>query len=300
MSFQITTAFVKQYNANVQLLSQQKGARFRSAVREESQEGKHQFFDQIGATSARKRTERHGDTPLISTPHSRRRVSLIDFDWADLIDDMDKVRMLIDPASSYAINAAYAMGRAADDELIEAFTATAYTGEEGSTPVTFPTTQSIQGDGTVYAAGVGVTLDLNGLLKAKEMLDAAEVDEDIPRYFSCPAKVLSDLLKIEKITSADYATVKALVHGEIDTYLGFKFIRSERLPVDRVTADDGGDDGSCFAWAQNGMLLSLGQNPIGRISERDDKNYSTQVFYSQALGAVRMEEKKVVEVICAI
>jgi hypothetical protein len=126
------------------------------------------------------------------------------------------------------------------------------------------------------------------------------VDESIPRYFSCPAKVLSDLLKIEKITSADYAVVKALVHGEINTYLGFNFIRSERLPVDRVTADDGGDDGSCFAWAQDGMLLSLGQNPIGRISERDDKNYSTQVFYSQALGSVRMEEKKVVEVICAI
>jgi hypothetical protein len=300
MSFHITTSFVKQYNANVALLSQQKGARFRSAVREESQKGKHQFFDQIGATSARKRTERHGDTPLISTPHSRRRVSLADFDWADLIDDMDKVRMLIDPASAYAINAAYAMGRAADDEVINAFTSTAYTGEEGSTPVAFPTSQSIQGDGTDYAAGVGITLALNGLLKAKEMLDAAEVDEDIPRYFACPAKVLSDLLKIEKVTSSDYAAIKALVHGEIDTFLGFKFIRSERLLVDRVTADDGGDDCSCMAWAQNGMLLSLGQNPIGRISERDDKNYSTQVFYSQSLGSVRMEEKKVVEVICAI
>jgi hypothetical protein len=300
MSFEITTAFVKQYNANVQLLSQQRGARLRGAVREESQKGKHQFFDQIGATTARKRTERHGDTPLISTPHSRRRVGLVDFDWADLIDDMDKVRMLIDPASSYAVNAAFAMGRAMDDEVIEAFTATAYTGEEGSTPVTFPTSQSIQGDGTAYAAGAGATLDLNGLLLAKEMLDAAEVDENIPRYFSCPAAVLSDLLKISKITSADYATVKALVRGEIDTYLGFKFIRSERLPVDRVTADGGGDDASCFAWAQDGMLLSLGQNPIGRISERDDKNYSVQVFYSQSLGAVRMEEKKVVEIMCTI
>jgi len=95
MSVEITTAFVKQYSANVALLSQQKGSRFRSAVREESQRGEHGFYDQIGSTTARKRTERHGDTPLISTPHSRRRVSLVDYDWADLIDDMDKVKMLM-------------------------------------------------------------------------------------------------------------------------------------------------------------------------------------------------------------
>ena len=63
MSFEITTAFVQQYRANIQLLSQQKGSRLRSAVREESQVGKNGFYDQIGATTARKRTERHGDTP---------------------------------------------------------------------------------------------------------------------------------------------------------------------------------------------------------------------------------------------
>lgn len=300
MSFEITTAFVKQYSGNVQLLSQQQGSRFRGTVREESQNGKHGFYDQIGATSARKRTERHGDTPLMKTPHSRRRVGLVDFDWADLIDNMDKVRMLIDPTSPYALNAAWAMGRSTDDEIVEGFTKTAYTGEEGSVPVVFPTTQSIQGDGTVYAAGVGVVLTLDGLLKAKEMLDAAEVDENIPRFFSCPAKVLSDLLKIEKITSADYANVKALVHGEIDTYLGFKFVRSERLTLDRVTADGGLNDCSCMAWAQDGMLLAMGENPTGKISERDDKNYSTQVFYSQSLGTTRMEEKKVVEVMCLV
>jgi hypothetical protein len=300
MSFEITTAFVKQYNANIQLLCQQQGSRFRHAVREESQSGKHGFYDQIGATTARKRTERHGDTPLISTPHSRRRVGLVDFDWADLIDDMDKVRMLIDPTSPYALNASWAMGRSADDEIIEGFTKTAYTGEEGSVAVTFPTTQSIQGDGTVYAAGAGETITIDGLLLAKEMLDAAEVDESISRYFSCPAAVLTDLLKIDKVTSSDYAAIKALVHGEINTFLGFEFLRSERLLVDRVTADDGGNDCSCMAWAADGMLLAVGENPTGKISERDDKNYSTQVFYSQSMGTTRMEEKKVVEVMCTI
>ncbi len=289
MSFEITTAFVEQYSGNVQLLSQQRGSRFRSAAREESQVGKNAFYDQIGATTARKRTERHGDTPLISTPHSRRRVALVDYDWADLIDDLDKVRMLIDPQSSYALNASFAMTRAMDDALIEAFTSTAYTGEEGGTSTTFPSAQQIDISGT---------LTLAKLLEAKELLDAAEVDEAIPRYFTCSANVLTDLLDITELTSADYVTVKALVQGEIDTFLGFKFIRSERLPLDRSTTGGGSGDRSCFAWAQDGVLLAVGQNPIGRIEARADKNYSTQVYYSMAIGATRMEEKKIVEVIC--
>jgi hypothetical protein len=289
MSFEITTAFVQQYRSNVQLLSQQKGSKLRGAVREESQTGKNGFYDQIGATTARKRTERHGDTPLISTPHDRRRVSLVDYDWADLIDDMDKIRMLIDPASSYALNAAYAMGRAMDDEIIDGFTCTAYTGEEGDTAVTFPATQQIDISGTITIAY---------LLLAKEMLDAAEVDEDIPRFFLCSANVLSDLLVTTEIKSADYNTVKALVKGEVDTFLGFKFLRSERLPLNRTTTGGGSGDRSCFAWAKDGVLMAVGQNPTAKISERDDKNYSTQVFYSQSIGTTRMEEVKVVEVIC--
>lgn len=289
MSFEITTAFVQQYKANIQLLSQQKGTRFRGAVREEPQTGKNAFYDQIGATTARKRTERHGDTPLISTPHARRRASLVDFDWADLIDDMDKIRMLIDPQSSYALNAAFAMGRATDDEIIDGFTCTAYTGEEGDTAVTFPATQQIDISGTLTIAY---------LLLAKEMLDAAEVDEDIPRFFTLSSNVLSDLLVTTEIKSSDYNTVKALVKGEIDTYLGFKFIRSERLPLDRTTTGGGSGDRSCFAWAKDGVLLAMGQNPTGKVDKRPDKNYSTQVFYSQSLGTTRMEEVKVVEVIC--
>jgi len=289
MSFEITTAFVQQYSGNVALLSQQKGSRLRACVREEPQVGKNAFYDQIGATTARKRTERHGDTPLISTPHSRRRVALVDYDWADLIDDLDKVKMLIDPQSSYAMNAAFAMGRAMDDAVIEAFTSTAYTGEEGGTSITFPSAQQIDISGT---------LTLAYLTQAKETLDAAEVDPETPRYFMLSANVLSDLLQIEKLTSADYATVKALVQGDIDTFMGFKFLRSERLPLDRTTTGGGSGDRSCFAWAQDGLLLAVGQNPIGKIDQRADKNYSTQVYYSMAIGATRMEEAKVVEVIC--
>src|SRR6056300_1752307 len=137
MSNQITTAFVQQYSNNVQMLSQQKGSLLRSAVDVETVVGKNAFFDQVGSALAGKRTTRHADTPQMDTPHARRRVSLVDYEYADLIDNQDKVRMLIDPTSAYAMAAAAAMGRAMDDVIISAALGTAFTGETGSTSTSF-------------------------------------------------------------------------------------------------------------------------------------------------------------------
>ena len=151
MSNQITTAFVEQYSRNVSMLSQQMGSKLRGTVDVESITGKNSFFEQIGVTAAQKKTSRHSDTPQIDTPHDRRRVSLDDYEWADLIDDVDKIRMLIDPTSSYAKAAAAAMGRSMDDVIISAFNAAADTGVSGGTSVALPSTSkfatSNQSDG---------------------------------------------------------------------------------------------------------------------------------------------------------
>ena len=133
MSTEITKAFVEQYSSNIQMLSQQKGSLLRDKVRLESVTGKNAFFDQIGSVTATVRSTRHSNTPQADTPHSRRRVSLADYEFADLIDQQDKVRLLIDPTSSYAQAAAMAMGRAMDDVIIAAATGTAFTGETGAT-----------------------------------------------------------------------------------------------------------------------------------------------------------------------
>jgi len=284
MSVEITTAFVEQYKANVQMLSQQKGSRLSAAVRNESVTGKNAFFEQIGAVSARIRPSRHADTPQLDTPHDRRRVSLTDFDWADLIDDEDKVRMLIDPTSAYATNAAWAMARAKDDEIISAALGNAQTGVSGGTTTALPSSQKI----AVAASG----LTIGKLLNAKEILDGNDVDEDIPRYVALSAEQVSDLLNSTEIKSSDFNTVKALAMGQLDTFLGFKFIRTQRLNT------DGSGDRQVIAWAQDGILLATGKEATSKITERDDKNYATQVFYSMTIGATRMEEKKVVEIAC--
>ena len=87
MSTQITTAFVNQFSANVQMLSQQMGSLLRNAVDTESVNGEKAFFDQVGQAAAVLRTSRHADTPLVETPHTRRMVTMSDYEYADLIDD---------------------------------------------------------------------------------------------------------------------------------------------------------------------------------------------------------------------
>ena len=284
MSVEITTAFVEQYHANVQLLSQQKGSRLSGIVRNETVNGKTAFFEQIGAVSARKRPSRHADTPRMDTPHERRMVTVVDYDWADLIDNEDKVRMLIDPTSSYAMSAAFSMGRAKDDALIEAAVGTAYTGTDGTTAVALPSSQKI-----VHGA-TGLTLAK--LLSAKEILDSADTDPDLERFIGLTAKQVTDLLNTTEIKSSDYNTVKALAQGQIDSFMGFKFIRTERLGT------DGDSNRQVTCWIKDGLLLGVGKDMSTKITERADKNYATQVFNSMTIGATRMEEVKVVEIAC--
>ena len=284
MSVQITTAFVEQYKSNVFHLAQQKGSRLRDACRTETVTGKAHFFERIGASAAQKRTSRHSDTPRVDTPHSRRKVSLDDYDWADLIDQEDKVRMLISPSSEYAQAGAWAMGRAMDDALIAAATGNAFGGVAGGTTVALPS-------GNKVAHG-SAGLNLAKLLSGKEIIDAADVDPEEERYVVCAAGQITDLLNVTQVTSSDFATVKALAQGDIDTFLGFRFIRSERLGQD----SDG--NRQVLMFTKSALGLAIGADVQTRISERDDKNYATQVFLSMSIGATRIEEEKMVEIAC--
>jgi hypothetical protein len=286
MSSQITTAFVEQYSANIQMLSQQMGSLLRDAVRIESIVGKDAYFDQIGKVTAQLKVSRHSDTPQIDTPHSRRRCSLADYEFADLIDQQDKVRLLIDPTSSYAKAAAYAMGRAMDDVIIAAALGTANTGVSGGTAVALPAANI-----TAVGTGGANTMNIAKLALAKQKLDAGDVDPSIKRHIVVSPTEIQDLLNNTTVTSSDFNTVKALVQGEIDSFMGFKFHVSNRL-----TANGAGNT-QCIAFAEDGLLLGIGKDVTARIDERSDKSYATQVYYCQTIGATRMEEAKVISVL---
>jgi hypothetical protein len=307
MSIQITTAFVNQFNAEVFHLSQQKGSRLQGLVRRETQAGEKQFYDILGAAVAKKRLVRHADTPRMDSKHSRRMVTLSDYDWADLLDKPDLDRMLANPVGDYALSAMWAMGRAKDDVVIEAADGVAYAGKEGTSAVVMPNIQKLA---AITGAGAFTDMNVALLRKVKKKFDGNDVDESILRHAAVTSAQVESMLNETEITSADFNTVRALVMGEVNSFMGFDFTRIERLntQVDALLAEvNTGVVGTgttvvghrkALFWAHDGILMATSQDVNTKIDELPTKSYSTQVYVTMGVGGTRMEEKKVVVGLC--
>ena len=290
MSQQVTTHFVQQFTDGITHLAQQKMSRLRMACDIDPKiVGDRAFYDQLGQTAMSKRTSRHGDTEYTDTPHARRMLTLESWDVADLIDSDDKVQVLNDPTNAYSQAFAAAAGRTIDDVVIDALLATASTGQTGTGSETWPTTESpvIEEDFGIAASN----MIIEKMIEAKQQMDGNEVPEE-DRYMVMSANQLGGLLNQAEIQSIDYNTVRALVQGEINTFLGFTIIRSERLNT------NGDGDRQCIAFQKQSIKLGFGINPRGEIDRLPTKRYSTQVFYEMRVGATRMDPYGVVEIQC--
>lgn len=289
MSQQITTAHVQSYGGNVIALYQQEDAKLQGKVKEEPMKAKAHFFDRIEPTAAVLKTVRHGATPIVDTPHSRRMVVMADYEWADLVDPQDELRILIDPKSQYAINAVKALKRAYDDVVIAAFDADAKGGETGADTIVF--TSEDAGDFDFSAAA----LNLTDLVELKLALDNQDVPDE-GRYIIMPPSGFAQLLaepgtstNKPHVSNVDYNSVKALVNGTVNSLLGFEFIRSTRMPASTGT----GTPKKCFAWHRDSMGVAVGMPIKTNVSIRDDLSYATQVYAAMTLGAVRLQGKGV-------
>jgi len=302
MSLQIPVAFVDQFKANILLLSQQKPAKLRGCCRMEPITGDTMYVERIGPKDAQLRGARHGATPISDADHTRRKLSMADYVVpADIIDKPDRLKMLIDPQSVYAQNQVFSLNRQIDDVIITALGGPAYGGHTGATTINnydVGECRLIESDGSVEAAGsdhdatTDTPLSIAKLLTCKQLLDDAEIDEERQRYFLTNPYNINQLLNLTEVKSADYNTVKALAQGKIDTFMGFKFLRSTRLPAD-------GTDTSatcCYAFAQDAIVLAVAEEPTVSIDVRPDMLNSTQVFSTLSIGATRVEGPAVVEI----
>ena len=300
MSLQIPIAFVDQFKANILLLSQQKPAKLRGCCRMESVTGDTMYVERIGPKDAQLRGARHGETPVSDATHTRRKLSMADYIVpADLIDKPDKLKMLIDPQSAYTQNQAFALNRAIDDVIITALGGPAYGGHAGATTINnydVGECRLIESSGVIVAAGsdwsntTETALTIAKLLTCKQLLDDAEIDESRQRYFLTNPYNLNQLLNTTEVKSADYNTVRALAQGQIDTFMGFKFIMSTRLSADDT--DTGAT--KCYAFAQDAIVLAIAEEPNVSVSVRNDLCDSVQVYSTLSIGATRVEGPAVV------
>lgn len=271
--------YAQQYQDNVMQLAQQKGSTLRNLIWTKEANSEKVNFERLASTAAVAKTTRYVDTPNVEMVHDRRTVTLVDFHWSTMHDWTDDVRMLVDPKSSYTESGAWAMGRAIDDNIITAALGNSITGAGAS--IALPSASKIVESGTA-----GMTLAK--ILQAKRLMDAAEVETE-DRFFVLGSRQLEDLLGVTQVTSADYNSIKALVHGEINSFLGFNFVRSERLTI-------ASSKRKCIAFQKKGLGLAIGKDMMTQVDTRPDKSYGWQVYMAWSMQSTRVEEVRVIEV----
>lgn len=293
----IPSHFVTEYASNWEHLAQQKMAKTRECVTVDTVNGKEKKYNQFDTTEMDNVTVRAGDTRISDTNLPARWLRPYPMDKAFLFDEWDDdfLGTVVLPQSESIQAHAYAYNRAVDRTVINAALNVAYTGEIGVTATPLPSSQLVAVNFVETGApGANLGLTIGKLRQAKYLLDAADVDDEDPRFVAITAKSLQDLLRTTEVTSHDYATVKALVDGKVDQFLGFTFrrISNKIVPWDSVT-----DIRTCVAWAKSGIKITDSGKEV-HIDVRADKSHALQIRTVAALGGTRMEESKVVAIYC--
>jgi hypothetical protein len=270
--------YAQAYSQNIMQLAQQKYSKLLSTVYvKPNVRGKTFFQDQIGQWAMEVKGSRNTQTPNNDPVLGRRMGIMVDYHDNRLLDRGDELKSISDPRSAYTIAAAQALGRKIDDVIITAALGTAYSGETGATSVT---------NGNLILA-TAATMTLARIVAVKAQLDAKDVEME-DRFFVCTPAALDSLLNQTAATSSDFASVKALIRGELDTWMGFKWIMSTRLAAISASTLIG------IAYQKYGVCMAMADSPLVRTDERTDLSYSWQVYYELNVGATRLEEDRVV------
>lgn len=294
----LTTAHVRQYGSNVYELAQQKGSVLRNYVTIEEMIGEKRHFERIKPTTAIRVENKYSDTPLIHTDFDRRTVHGVEYAWADMVDWMDNLNLLIDPTSNIVRVGGYALGRIMDDIIISnAFDGVAYEGKDGLDTVQFPETQKIP----VTFGGTGGSsegLTTPKLIEARSRFGNADIDLDDPEnelFIAVTQNQLDDLARSVELGNRDYEAMRDLYEGKTKRFLGFTFVRCGRLPATNVS---GGRNRMCAAWCKSGIVLVVPKEIEMSIDRRADKLNNWQAMGKMKAGATRIEDAKVVQIFC--
>jgi len=273
MAVGISSAFVQLFDAEVKQAYQ--GARALAGVTRERNnvEGNQVKFPKIGKGTATVRVPQTDVTPLNVT-YSQVTATMSDYIAAEYSDIFSQQKVNFDERRELVQVVGNAIGRRMDQLVIDAL-------NSASSPSTVGTD----------IGGTGSNMNLAKLLAAKKALDTKNVPAE-GRCMIIHANGLSALLDETELTSSDFATVKALSTGEIDTFLGFKFITLG----DR---DEGGlplpSTRTCFAFHRDAIGLGIGMNQKSEINYVPEKT-SFLVSSMFSAGAVAIDDDGIVKI----
>jgi hypothetical protein len=239
----VTTAFTKQYEAEVHVAYQRMGSKLRGTIRTKSGIiGTSTTFQKVGKGVAGTKT-RHGVVPVMNVDHSNVECTLYDYyagDWQDKLDDLktniDEHRVIVEAG-------AYALGRKTD-ELIVAVA---------------ETTSNAIGDATT-----GLTRKM--ALDLQDAFGNADVPDDGNRYAIVGWHQWGELMNIDEFSSSDFVGADQLPWpsgGQGKRWLGFLW-----MPFSGLTLS--GSERKCLAYHKSALGHGIGAEITADITWHGD------------------------------
>jgi hypothetical protein len=277
MSVSLSNAFVTLFDAEVKQAYQGKAMLVPAVRQRRGVEGSTVKFPKVGRGVATVRVPQTDVTPL-NVGFSSVTLTLADYNAAEYSDIFSQAKVNFDERQELVQVVAGAMGRRQDQMILDALTAS-------STSLTVA--NSIGGSTT--------NMNVAKLREAKRLLDKGNVPPD-GRHIIIHANGLSNLLSETSVTSSDFNSVKALVQGDINTFLGFQFhVLGDRS--EGGLAIDGSLDRTCFAFHKDAVGYGEGiamRTEINYIAEKTSWLVN-EVF---SAGAVAIDDEGIVKITC--
>lgn len=277
MAIGLSNAFVTLFDAEVKQAYQAKAQLIAAVRQRRGVEGSTAKFPKVGKGVATLRIPQTDVTPL-NVDFSQVTATMEDWNAAEYSDIFMQQKVNFDERQELVQVVANAIGRRQDQLIIDALNASG-------------TSLTVDND----IGGADSNLNVAKLREAKKLLDKNNVPPQ-DRHVVIHANSLASLLSETAVTSSDFNTVKALVSGEINTYLGFTFhVLGDRTEGGLTV--DGSLDRTVLAFHKDAIGYAEGMGPKTEINYVPEKtSFLVNAMFSA--GAVAIDAEGIVDITC--
>ncbi|PHS25467.1 MAG: hypothetical protein COA84_07575 [Robiginitomaculum sp.] len=247
-----------------------------------------------------------GDTPIGNVDKFRRRAFFMSFGDGQLIGDREKAEQLVDPTNAVVRAVAAGLQRFRDKSIVDmCFFNPAYQNNKKGEPVStsFPAANIVavnewgsfkgkaDGGGTAPTTQSGLTPPK--IRKMLEIIDKSNIKGQV--NIGVERADLNNLLTSTETTSSDYSAVKALVHGEINTFMDVNFVRMNYGLAPAVSGQAGQFKLPC--WIKDNCVYKERILVATKIWEDASKQFVWRLFYKKMNAGLRRQDAGVVHII---
>lgn len=276
MSIALSNAFVTLFDAEVKQAYQGKAMLVGAVRQRRGVEGSTVKFPKVGRGVATPRIGQTDVTPL-NVGFSNVTLTLEDWIAAEYSDIFSQQKVNFDERSELVQVLGNAIGRRQDQLVLNALAGSG-------------TSLSVGND----VGGSDTNMNVAKLRQAKGLMDKNNVPPT-DRHIVIHSNGLQSLLAETAVTSSDFNTVKALVNGELNTFLGFTFhVLGDR--TEGGLAIDGSNDRTCFAFHKDAIGYGEGIAPKTEINYIPEKT-SFLVASMFSAGATTIDAEGIVSIV---